>query len=76
VNGLLALLEGLQESGKLDLQELDEIFMPAVANKGGLISNRLEIDLGPRPAHLSHLLGVGDDRVESLSDLINVEIAH
>ena len=50
--------------------------MPAIADECRLIPNGLEVDLFPRPAHLRKLLLIGEDSVQSLSNLVDVEESH
>jgi hypothetical protein len=50
--------------------------MPAVADECRLISNGLKIDLFPGTTHLSELLLICEDTIQSLSDLVNVEESH
>ena len=47
--------------------------MATVADKGRLVSNRLEIDLFPRTTHFSKLLLISQDGIQGLSDLIDIE---
>lgn len=42
-----ALSKSFEDSEKFDFEKLDEIFMAAIANQGGLVPDRLEVNLGP-----------------------------
>jgi hypothetical protein len=50
--------------------------VPAIADESRLVSNRLEIDLFPRTAHLCELLVICEDTIQSLSDLVDVKESH
>jgi hypothetical protein len=48
----------------------------AVADECRLVSNGLEVDLFPRSTHLCKLLLIGEDSIQRLSDLVDVEESH
>jgi hypothetical protein len=73
---LCALRETVQHSNKLNLQQLHQILVTTIADQRRLVPDGLKIDLLPGPPHFSELLLVGQDGVESLGNLVNVEEPH
>jgi hypothetical protein len=55
---------------------LNEIFVSAIADECRLIPDRLEVDLLPRTAHFCKLLLIGEDSIQSLRNLVDVEESH
>jgi len=50
--------------------------VPAVADECRLVPNGLEVDLFPRTAHLGKLLLIGEDCIQGLGNLVDVEESH
>ena len=73
---LCAFSKTIHHTAKFDLQQLNKVFVPAVADECRLVSDRLEIDLFPRAAHLCELLLIREDTIQSLGDLVDVEESH
>jgi len=48
----------------------------AITNEGGLIPNRLKVNLGPRTTHFDELFWIREDGVQRLRDLINIHETH
>lgn len=63
---LRAFRETIHQAAEFDLQQLNEIFVSAIADECRLIPDRLKVDLLPRTAHLCKLLLIGKDRIQSL----------
>lgn len=68
--------EVVKDSHEVDLEELDQVIVAAVADQCTLISDRLEVNLRPGTTHVSDLLPVTQDRGEGLRDLEHVEETH
>ena len=68
--------EAIEDRNKVDFEELDEVFVAAVADECGLVPDGLEVDLGPGATHVRELLAVGEDGGEGLGDLEHVEESH
>jgi hypothetical protein len=75
-HGLCALSKTIHQAPEFDLQQLNEIFVPAVADECRLVPNGLEVDPFPRTAHLGKLLLIGEDCIQGLGNLVDVEESH
>lgn len=47
--------------------------MSAITNQSGLVSDRFKIDFLPGPAHVGELFLVGEDGIQCLGDLIDIQ---
>ena len=71
-----ALSKSFEDSEELDFKKLDEILVAAIANQGGLVSDGLKVNLGPRTTHFDQLFWICENRVQGLRDLVNIHETH
>ena len=60
----------------LVLKSVEFQVFAAVAHERALVPHGVEVDLFPGAAHVEERLGVREDGVEGLGDLVHVEEAH